>query len=108
MNIPKHLRSSTRAWFKHVSANFELESHHFRLLQLAAESWDRAEQAREALATHGLVYTDRFGSPRARPEVGIERDCRISFARLLRELDLDVEPPTVPGRPALLRRNRRT
>jgi hypothetical protein len=108
MNIPKHLRPPTRSWFKHVSANYELEQHHFRLLQLAGEAWDRAEEAREALAQHGLTFVDRFGSPRARPEVAIERDCRIAFARLIRELDLDVEPPTSPGRPALLRSNRRT
>ena len=108
MNVPKHLRAPTRAWFKHVAENFELEQHHFRLLQLAAEAWDRAEEARQALAKYRLTFVDRFGSPRARPEIGIERDSRIAFARLIRELDLDVEPPTSSSRPALLRSNRRT
>src|SRR4051794_3028116 len=107
MNIPKHLRPPTKAWFKHVSENYDLEQHHFRLLQLAGEAWDRAEQAREAIAANGLTFVDRFGSPRARPEVAMERDARIAFARLIRELDLDVEPPTSPGRPALLHSNRR-
>ena len=105
---PAHLRNPTRRWFDQVLSVYELEQHHVRLLTLAAESWDRCEEAREALAEHGLTFVDRFDSPRARPEVAIERDSRIAFARLIRELDLDVEPPPSPRRPAMLRSNRRT
>src|ERR1700682_6032183 len=98
MKPPKHLRPETPRWFAAVSERFELEQHHFRLLKLAAEALDRAEQAREALPEHGTVFNDRFGSPRARPEIAIERDSRIAFARLLRELGIDdVEPPVAPG-----------
>jgi hypothetical protein len=49
-------------------------------------------QAREALKG-GLTYEDRFGCPRARPEIAVERDSRIGFARLVRELGLDVNNP---------------
>jgi len=49
-----------------------------------------------------LVYYDRFNAPKARPEVAIERDSRIAFARLVRELDLDLDAPTgAPRSPAL-------
>ncbi len=100
MKAPKHLKAKTRAWWESVLEEFELEDHHVRLLTLAAQAWDRAEQAREILDAEGLTYTDRFDCPRARPEVAIERDSRIAFARLLRELCLDVEPPRAsPGRP---------
>lgn len=104
---PGHLRPATRRWFRQVGDSYSLEPHHLRLLQLAGEAWDRAEQAREALAEHGMIFTDRFGCPRSRPEIAIERDSRTAFARLLRELDLDVDPPPSPARGPALRPNRR-
>jgi phage terminase small subunit len=96
---PKHLKPTTADWWSSVCGDYELEAHHRRLLTLAAETWHRCQGAREALAEHGTVYTDRFGAPRARPEVAIERDSRTAFARLLRELSLDVEPPPEASRP---------
>jgi hypothetical protein len=63
--------------------------------------------AREALKQHGMTYLDRFGAPHARPEIAIERDCRIAFARLVRELALDVSepaeirPPEISGKVGL-------
>lgn len=104
---PKHLRQNTAKWWRSVHKTYELDEHHTRLLQLAGEAWDRAEQAREALAEHGLTFEDRFGRPVARPEVAIERDSRLAFARLIRELDLDAEPTPAPSRPAAIRSNRR-
>lgn len=103
---PKHLRPPTQSWFKTVCTSYELEPHHLRLLQLAAEAWDRAEQAREALAEHGLTFNDRFGQPHARPEIAVERDSRLAFARLVRELDLDAEATPASARPPAIRSNR--
>jgi phage terminase small subunit len=90
---PKHLRVATKKWWLSVVTEYFLEEHHVKILTLAAETWDRAQQAREALAASGLTYEDRFGCPRSRPEVAIERDSRIAFARLVRELNLDINPP---------------
>jgi phage terminase small subunit len=98
-DAPEHLQEPTREWFCRVVADYHLEPHHLRLLSLACEAWDRCTQARVALAEHGLTYTDRFKQPRARPEVAIERDSRIAFARLLRELALDIEEPESPRPP---------
>ena len=108
---PSHLRPETAAWWRSVQQDFDLEPHHLRLLRLACEAWDAGQQAREALSHHGTTYVDRFGQPRARPEVAIERDSRIAVARLLRELALDVDgaggdearPPAIVGRAALAR-----
>ena len=99
---PKHLKAATRRWFEAVCSEFVLEPHHEKLLTLAAESWDRCAEARKVIDKEGLTFTDRFGQPKSRPEVGIERDSRIAFARLLRELNLDVEPPQDSPRPPSL------
>jgi hypothetical protein len=87
---PAHLRPTTKKWFSQIVADFELESHHLHLLTLAAEAWDRCCEAREALAEHGLTFADRHGSPRARPEAGIEsqvaspsQDCFANFLWVL-------------------------
>jgi phage terminase small subunit len=101
---PQHLEPPTRRWWSSVVRDYELEPHHVRLLTLAGEAWDRCVEAREALDEHGLTFTDRFGCPKSRPEVAIERDSRLGFARMVRELALDdtespeTRPPRIPGR----------
>jgi|SRR5712664_744895 P27 family predicted phage terminase small subunit len=94
---PKHLRTATSHWWNEVVAEYALDSHHVRLLTKACEAFDRSEQAREALLKHGLTFEDRFGSPHARPECAIERDSRLAFARLVREIGLDVSPKNIPA-----------
>jgi hypothetical protein len=89
-----------------VVDGWQLDDHHVRLLTLAAEAWDRCSQARRLLDKHGLTYTDRFDAPRTRPEVAIERDCRLAFDRLVRSLDLD-EPPMPPADRLALRSRRK-
>lgn len=94
---PAHLEKATAKWWKQVVEDFELEPHHLRLLTLAAEAWDRCQAARAIIDEMGMTYNDRFDQPKPRPEIAIERDSRIGFARLLRELALDVEaPPEAP------------
>lgn len=99
ISAPAHLRPDTASWWVSVADGYALEAHHLRILTLAAEAWDRGVEAREAIAKHGTVYVDRFAQPRARPEVAIERDSRIAFARLVRELALDVDAPDEACRP---------
>lgn len=96
---PTHLRRPTAAWWVSVMRDYELEEHHERLLTFAAQAWDRAEEARELLEAEGITYTDRFGAPRAHPANAVERDNRLSFARLMRELDLEGDPLPSPRPP---------
>jgi phage terminase small subunit len=101
---PGHLSADSAAWFAVVVRDWPLDDHHVRLLTLAAEAWDRAAEARLVIAEHGITYTDRFGAPRMHPAVVVERDARLGFARLLRELDLDA-PLDMPA--MAVRRRRR-
>jgi hypothetical protein len=100
---PAHLRSDTRRWWTSVVAKWELEEHHVRLLTLAAEAWDRGQGAREAIARDGLTTPTRDGGQKLSPLVRIEQMAAITFARVLRELDLDLEPPAHARRPPHLR-----
>lgn len=103
---PEHLTHASRAWWSEVMGEYALESHHLRLLTLAAEAYDRAAQARELIDKEGLVVRTRDGGRKAHPAVAIERDARLAFARLVRELDLDAEPAPPTVRPPALRSNR--
>jgi phage terminase small subunit len=94
------LASSTR--------DYQLDTHHLKLLQAACEAWDRACEAQLILSRDGLVIAGREGGVRPHPAVAIRRDAEISFARLLRELDLDTEAPSgLRTAPPSLRSNRR-
>jgi P27 family predicted phage terminase small subunit len=91
---PAHLSASAREWWISTIERYVLEEHHLRLLQLCCEAWDEAQKARAQLAEEGLTVRGREGSIRPHPCVAIERDARLAVARFVRELDLDVEPPT--------------
>jgi len=79
-------------------ADFDLrDGHHLSILGSACEAADRETQAREIIATEGLVAETRSG-PRPHPAVAIERDSRIAKLRALRELGLDLAAPE-PSRP---------
>lgn len=105
---PAHLSDDARQWWAQVVRDYDLEPHHRRLLQSACEAWDRGQQARAAIAAHGgLTFTDERGTIRAHPAVAMERDARVAFARLVRELDLDGGAIGEAPRPPALHSNRR-
>jgi len=101
---PPHLSPSALQWWRSVVDRYRLEEHHLRLLQLACEAWDRSQEAREQVAKEGLTVPGREGGMRPHPCIAIERDSRLAVARLVRELDLDTEPPVSEriGPPGLL------
>jgi phage terminase small subunit len=104
-SAPKHLRPATKQWWQSVVRDFQLEEHHVLLLTACAEAWDRIQEARELVATEGMFPT--IGRTRKlHPALALERDSKILFARLLRELSLDIDgpaeeysrPPRISGR----------
>ncbi|UFX45426.1 P27 family phage terminase small subunit [Bradyrhizobium sp. 41S5] len=94
---PGHLSEASQAWWAAVLSEYDLQQHQLQTLQAAAEAWDRKEEARKALAEHGLTFEDDKGMIRSRPEVAIERDSRTAHVRCVRELNLHVEPPSGTG-----------
>ena len=100
---PRHLAVATRRWVEQIATDYVLESHHLRLLLLAGESWDRVTQARATVKAEGLTIDGRFGK-KIHPAVLIEKDNKILFALMIRELGLDADapdatrPPRIGGR----------
>jgi phage terminase small subunit len=105
---PLHLSSEAADWWRQTVSAYELEPHHLKLLEAAADSWDRLVAARAEVLANGITVEGVHGK-RQNPAVNIERDARLAFSRIVRELDLD-EPMPAPSaymRPPALRSNRR-
>ena len=97
-----HLKPESRKFFKAISKNYtDFEDHHLKILLKACECLDRITEAQEAVKTDGAFYLDK-GKPKAHPGLKEEKDNKILFARLMRELNLDYEPPGQVGRPPRL------
>jgi P27 family predicted phage terminase small subunit len=105
---PSHLSPSARQWWQATVGMYVLQEHHLRLLQLACEAWDRAQAAREQLDREGVTVQGAEGGLKTHPAVAVERDSRLAVARLVRELDLDTEPPAPDrfGPPAIFSNRR--
>lgn len=93
------------AWWRSVSRGYKLKPHHYRVLEVACDSWDTRVQARIEHRRDGITVVDRFGQARPHPSVAIERDASVTFLRAVRELALadddlpnDSRPPRISGR----------
>jgi phage terminase small subunit len=93
---PPHLSAAMQAWWRAAVRDYEFDPHHLLVLELAADAWDRTVQARDTVIREGLTVGTRDGGRKRHPAADIERDSRLAFARLVRELDLDCPPPR-PG-----------
>ncbi len=85
---PEHLSKEAHELWRWALYEYQLNRDELHLLLMACEAMDRCIQARKRLAKQGLTYTDRFGQPKSRPEIAIERDSRLAFARLVKQLGL--------------------
>ena len=102
MKIPrpaKHLQIEGKKFWRKVLSEFQLQDqHHLKILQCACECLDRITEARAEVEKEGLYIKDRFDQPKEHPGQKVERDNKVLFCRLVRELQLDI-PPEEP-RPA--------
>lgn len=99
---PEHLSPAARSWFSRVCKEYSLDETGEEIVRMAAELRDRAEHAREIVARDGGIINDRFGQPRENPAAKLERDSKIAFARLVRELGL-ASDESEPDRPPRVR-----
>lgn len=100
------LTSETQKWIRGILKDFELDSHHEKLLLICGQCLDRIAEAREQIKADGAYYTDKHGVRRPHPALKAENDAKVLFNRSLRELDLDSSAVPAP-RPPALRSNRR-
>ena len=98
---PKYLMENSKKFFNKTIKEYQLEEHHILILIMACECLDRIEQARNILKKTGLMYVDQAtGKIKMNVAAKIELDNKTVFARLIRELCLDIEPENrSPGRP---------
>jgi P27 family predicted phage terminase small subunit len=72
-----------------VVQTWVLDGHHLRILQLAAETWDMSQSAREVLARDGLTVPTKDGGCKAHPLLTVATSARMQFASFIAQLDLD-------------------
>ncbi len=77
-----------KSFWAEIFATRKLEPHESAILLEACLAFDRGEGARKVLQHKGLMFNDRWGCPKARPEISIERDSRLLFAKLIKQLNL--------------------
>jgi hypothetical protein len=102
VKYPKSLKEKGKKFYKKILSEYVFEnSHHFQFLEQAAVCLDRIYEAGKLLENEGRIVKDRFGQPREHPAAKMERDNKILFARLLRELGLDLAKAEAPRPPTL-------
>jgi phage terminase small subunit len=78
------------------------DTHDFYRLDLAAHCIDRIMECQEVIDAEGCFIVDRFKQKREHPAVKTERDQKVVFCRIVRELNLDIEAPKEASRPPAL------
>jgi phage terminase small subunit len=87
--VPSHLAAPTRRWAQHLLGEYPWTPSEWRLVILAAETYDRAATARRTLQREGLTITSPRGELKPHPCVLIARDSTALFSKLLAQLGID-------------------
>jgi hypothetical protein len=91
-NLIENLDPATRQWVRSLEKIYAFQSHHEKLLILAAQAWDDSQSARKEIEVAGQFITDETGNVKLHPGVKLCNEGRVIFARLIRELNLDSTP----------------
>ncbi|MDI6798095.1 MAG: hypothetical protein QMD09_14195 [Desulfatibacillaceae bacterium] len=87
-----HLSEYSRRWAEGVLTDYEIEDAQRPLVVLAAQTLDKIAEAERIINEDGAFFTDKAGKPRKHPALDCQRNDKIAFARLCRELALSDEP----------------
>lgn len=93
--------TETKKFYQATRKRYALEEHHIKLFENACGCLDQIADDRVVLKQAGRYYTDRYGQPREHPAAISERQNKILFARLMREIGLDLVKPDDPRPPRL-------
>jgi phage terminase small subunit len=77
------------------------DSHDFRRLDLASHCLDRIAECNKVVEAEGVFIQDRFEQKKEHPAVKVERDQKVVFCRIIRELNLDIESAKESRPPSL-------
>jgi phage terminase small subunit len=96
---PKHLSKRAKELWQDIAADYDLESHQLEILRLLCGCLDRLEVCRKQLKKDAVFIVNRFGEGKPNTALHEEREQKILFPRLSRELNLDIEIPESPRKP---------
>lgn len=99
LNPPPTLSKSAKELWRQILAEYAIsDAAGLSILATGLHAWDRAAEARQAIARDGLMIGR---PPKPHPLLRVERDSQAQFLVALRHLNLDLEPlRDGPGRPA--------
>lgn len=86
VKIPDYIQENGQKWLKKLFLEYSFDKSEIETCFQAAGCLDRIAQAQQAIMEHGLLQEDRHGMLKVNPGVLVERDNKILFARLCREL----------------------
>src|SRR5690606_11000959 len=91
-NPPTHLSPRAASLWRSVVPSRARTPGRLAMIQTALEALDRADAARIAVETEGMVsVTKTTGAVHVHPLVKVERECRQQFARIWTELSLNYD-----------------
>lgn len=88
---PRGISAEAKKLWKELTDTYDFSPDRLEVLRESCHALTRAQQARIALEEYGHTYEDRFGQPKARPEVAIEHNSRLAFNKLIQSLYLSPE-----------------
>jgi hypothetical protein len=99
------LGAEGRKWWKRLTEDYDFDPPSLLILQEAMTCLDRLRETEQIVASEGIIIAGRGGVPKAHPALAAEKLYRAGLLRLLKALNLDLEPlHPGPGRPPTMGR----